>query len=113
MSPASLAAWCALAGIVGAGVVYLLQEVRRNALLGELMRTKAWNAALEKEHEGLETQLISQKEWIEERTAQLGEKVLATAATLMEERGRAFTELNQKEVAAVVAPFKEQLSEFR
>jgi hypothetical protein len=33
--------------------------------------------------------------------------VLATATTLMEERGKVFTENNRKEVDAVIGPFKE------
>jgi DNA recombination protein RmuC len=68
---------------------------------------------LAKEREGLREQLAAQKQWIEEQTAQFERKVLAAAATMMEERGKAFTESNRKEVDAVIAPFKEQLAEFR
>jgi DNA recombination protein RmuC len=66
-----------------------------------------------KECEGLREQLAAQKQWIEEQTEQFERKVLAAAATMMEERGKAFTENNRKEVDAVIAPFKEQLAEFR
>ncbi len=68
---------------------------------------------LAKECEGLREQLETQKTWIAEQTTQFEQKVLAAAATLMEERGKAFTETNRKEVDAVIAPFKEQLAEFR
>lgn len=68
---------------------------------------------LAKECEGLREQLAAQKQWIEEQTEQFERKVLAAAAAMMEERGKAFTESNRKEVDAVIAPFKEQLAEFR
>jgi DNA recombination protein RmuC len=85
----------------------------KSAAHGLLTQATAHNAALVKESEGLRAQLVSQKQWIEEQTAHFERRVLATAATLMEERGRAFTETNRKEVDAVIAPFKEHLAEFR
>ncbi|MEO8307394.1 MAG: DNA recombination protein RmuC [Pseudomonadota bacterium] len=65
------------------------------------------------ERDGLRERLKEQRAWIEEQTTQFGQKVLATAAQLMEDRGKAFTETNISEVNAVVAPFKEQLDKFR
>lgn len=49
----------------------------------------------------------------EDQTQRLEERVIAAAAKMMEERGKAFTELNKKEVLEVVAPFKAQLTDFR
>jgi DNA recombination protein RmuC len=40
-------------------------------------------------------------------------RVLAATAKLMEDSSRSLAERNQKDVTAVVAPFKEQLAEFR
>ena len=63
--------------------------------------------------EDAQLRLDEQKAWIGETTQHFETRVLAAATKLMEERGRAFTEQNQKEVGAVVGPFKEQLAEFR
>jgi DNA recombination protein RmuC len=41
------------------------------------------------------------------------EKVSGATARLLEERGRAFTEVNRLELDKLVGPFKEQLGEFR
>jgi DNA recombination protein RmuC len=68
---------------------------------------------LAKECEGLREQLAAQKQWIEDQTGQFERKVLSAAAAMMEERGKAFTESNRTQVDAVIAPFKEQLAEFR
>lgn len=88
-------------------------DAERRALGEQVTRVQAFSAALEKERDGLQAQLVEQKTWVAEQTTLLGERVLATAAQLMEERGKAFTETNKKEVDAVVAPFKERLAEFR
>jgi DNA recombination protein RmuC len=68
---------------------------------------------LSKEVQGLREQLAAQRTWIDEQTTLFEQKVLAAAATLMEERGKVFTETNKSQVDAVIAPFKEQLAEFR
>ena len=60
-----------------------------------------------------EKQLAEQKLWVSEQTQHFENRVLAAAARLMEERSKALGELNQKEVQTVVAPFKEQLDQFR
>jgi DNA recombination protein RmuC len=88
-------------------------EVERQRLQTLVTELTANHAALESLNQGLREQLVRQKQWVEEQTTQFGQHVLATAATLMEDRGKAFTETNKKEVDAVVAPFKEQLAEFR
>jgi DNA recombination protein RmuC len=71
------------------------------------------NRALTTSNDDLRRQLENQKAWVQEQTQRFEERVLAAAAKLMEERGKAFTETNKKEVDAVVAPFREQLEQFR
>lgn len=88
-------------------------ESDNNAMRASLSEANARNAAVERDCESLRNQLASQKQWVEEQTAHFEQRVLAAAATLMEERGRAFTEINRKEVDTIIAPFKEQLAEFR
>jgi DNA recombination protein RmuC len=88
-------------------------EADNAAKYASLTETKSQYAAVERDCELLRAQLVAQKQWIEEQTAHFQQRVLAAAATLMEERGRAFTEINRKEVDTVIAPFKEQLAEFR
>jgi len=41
------------------------------------------------------------------------EKVSGATARLLEDRGRAFTEVNRRELDALVTPFNKQLAEFR
>jgi DNA recombination protein RmuC len=77
------------------------------------LRWRVRGAVLESENQNLQKQLVAQEQWVEDQTRQMGDRLLATAARLMEERGRAFTEINRREVDAVVAPFKAKLDEFR
>lgn len=58
-------------------------------------------------------QLAEQKQWVAEQTRHFEQRVVAAAARLMEERSKALGELNQSQVQNVVAPFKEQLEQFR
>jgi DNA recombination protein RmuC len=85
-------------------------EHARQSLADEQERSRA---ALAGEQQRVQQQLAEQKQWVAEQTRHFETSVLAAAAKLMEERGKAFTELNQKEVHTVVAPFKDQLAEFR
>jgi DNA recombination protein RmuC len=85
-------------------------EHARQSLADEQERSRA---ALATEQQRVQQQLAEQKQWVAEQTRHFETSVLAAAAKLMEERGKAFTELNQKEVHTVVAPFKDQLAEFR
>ena len=50
---------------------------------------------------------------MEEQTRFFEEKITTVTAKLMDDRARSFTEVNKKEMDAVVTPFKEQLTEFR
>ena len=70
-------------------------------------------AALEQQRDGLITRLAEQKTWVEEQTRFFEEKITTVTAKLMDDRARSFTEVNKKEMDAVVTPFKEQLNEFR
>ena len=88
-------------------------EAERRRLSDEAAALKAAEARLSAQNQDLRGQLEAQKGWVAEQTKSFEERVLAAAGKLMEERGRAFTELNRKEVDAVIAPFKEQLGEFR
>ncbi len=86
------------------------EERAREALASQEERART---ALAAEQQRLQQQLAEQKQWVTEQTRHFETSVLAAAAKLMEERGKAFAELNQKEVQTVVTPFKEQLAEFR
>jgi DNA recombination protein RmuC len=80
---------------------------------GLLIRSAADLAATVKERDGLRSQLDSQKAWVEEQKTGFENAVLSAAMKLMEERGRAFTETNKKEIDTIIAPFKDQLRDFR
>jgi DNA recombination protein RmuC len=79
----------------------------------DLAQLKAQVAALEEKRQGLEARLAEQKAWVEEQTRFFEQKVSNVAAQLLEEKSKAFTEVNRKEIDAVVGPFKEQLKDFR
>jgi DNA recombination protein RmuC len=90
-----------------------LQSERINAA-AQLEAERANAAALvQSERASTSAQLDRQQQWIREQTQQFQERVLAAAAKLMEERSKALSEQNTRDVSAVVAPFKEQLAEFR
>ena len=63
-------------------------EAERKAGAEEIAILTGQSKGLAKECEGLREQLATQKIWIAEQTNQFERKVLATATTLMEERGR-------------------------
>jgi DNA recombination protein RmuC len=69
--------------------------------------------ALETQRDALLAQLAEQKNWVVEQTRFFEEKVTTVTARLMEERSLALTEVNKREMDAVVLPFKTQLEEFR
>lgn len=85
----------------------------RQSLNETLTQVRADHAALTARYDGLKERLEAQRAWIEEQTAHFKQTVMVEAARIMEERGKVFTDLNKKEVDAVVAPFKEKLDEFR
>jgi DNA recombination protein RmuC len=88
-------------------------ETERQAASNRIASLTGDRDGLSKEVQGLREQLAAQRTWIDEQTTLFEQKVLAAAASLMEERGRVFTETNKNQVDAVIAPFKEQLAEFR
>ena len=71
-------------------------------------------SSLKTARDGLTTRLAEQKTWVEEQTRFFEEKVTTVdredSWTIV---ARSFTEVNKKEMDAVVTPFKEQLNEFR
>ena len=73
----------------------------------------AGSAALEQARSDLLVRLAEQRTWVEEQTRFFEERITTATAKLMEEKSRAFTEVNRKEMDSVVTPFKEQLKEFR
>jgi DNA recombination protein RmuC len=86
-------------------------ENRRH--MDQIAELKAQAAALEERRAALESLLGKQKTWIEEQTQFFEQKIGGIAGQLLEEKSRAFTEVNRKEIDAVVSPFREQLKEFR
>ena len=92
-----------------------LVEVRAELDREQELRFRAegdQRVALAANHD-LQQRIEEQKDWLEQQSAHFREQVLGAAMKLMEERGSAFTETNKKEVDAIIAPFKEQLAEFR
>jgi DNA recombination protein RmuC len=87
------------------------EEGRRR--MDQIAELKAQTAALEERRAALESLLGKQKTWIEEQTQFFEQKIGGIAGQLLEEKSRAFTEVNRKEIDAVVSPFREQLKEFR
>ncbi len=66
-----------------------------------------------REQDALQQRLAEQRQWIEEQMRFFEEKVGGATSKMLEERGRAFSEVNRKEIEALVGPFNQQLSEFR
>jgi DNA recombination protein RmuC len=87
--------------------------LRRNPLQSKFDAAQTDLAVANSRLEHAESRLQEQKVWIGEQTRHFEDRVLAASVKLMDERGKAFTDLNKKEVDAVVAPFKEQLEQFR
>jgi DNA recombination protein RmuC len=88
------------------------QEENRNQ--GEsIAGLRAGVATLEQQRDGLVTRLAEQKTWVEEQTRFFEEKITTVTRTLLDDRARTFSDVNKKEMDAVVTPFKEQLKEFR
>jgi DNA recombination protein RmuC len=92
-------------------------ESERLALLTEQSRLsttlEGTRAEQSREKQALQQRIEEQKTWIEEQMRFFEEKVAGATSRLLEERGRAFTEVNRKEIEALVAPFNVQLTEFR
>jgi DNA recombination protein RmuC len=70
-------------------------------------------AQLQSERANTQAQLQKQEQWVRAQTELFEARVLNATSKLMEDSSRALSERNQKDVSAVVAPFKEQLAEFR
>ena len=117
----SLALACLLAGLAGLAVGAVLAGLwaQARALKAQaaadqaLAAARSGQAVAEARTEDLKGQIERQQAWIAEKTQQFEQSVLATAAKLMEERGRALNEASRQQVETVVGPFREQLAEFR
>ncbi|MET0291204.1 MAG: DNA recombination protein RmuC [Steroidobacteraceae bacterium] len=106
----SLVAWCVLAAVVGAVIAGLIVQIRAARQIAE---ARSAGSVAEARVEDLRQQLAAQKLWVAEQSANFERSVLASAAKLMEERGRALNEASRAQVESVVGPFREQLQDFR
>ena len=101
------------AGLLVVALLLVLQQRRAQSLQAEVVvltgERERLKAALEAQVQRLEVQ----KTWLDEQMRFFEEKVGGATARLLEERGRAFTEVNRRELDTLVTPFKEQLTEFR
>lgn len=113
----TLPLWCLLAAITGAliaGLSVLLVAARRRAELErELADLRSARAVAETRLADLRAQLEQQQAWVTEKTQQFEQSVKLAAQQVMEERGRVLNESSRKEVESVVAPFRDQLADFR
>ena len=100
-------------GLLVIALLLVLQQRRAQSLQAEVVvltgERERLKAALEAQVQRLEVQ----KTWLDEQMRFFEEKVGGATARLLEERGRAFTEVNRRELDTLVTPFKEQLTEFR
>lgn len=87
------------------------EENRRQAAAIAELTARA--TGVETERKGLLERLAAQEKWFAEQTKAFEEKVVNMTNRLLEEKSQKFTEVNRKEIDAVVAPFKEQLKDFR
>lgn len=79
----------------------------------DVARLRAREAQLSAELQARSEELARQKQWFEEQSQALRAQMELTAQKLLDEKSRAFTEVNRREIDAIIAPFKEQLGEFR
>lgn len=94
-----------------ARVAALTEETHQQ--VATIERLTASSAALKTERDGLNERLAEQKAWVEEQTRHFEQRVEISTQKLLEERSKAFSEVNRKELDSIVAPFKDQLKEFR
>ena len=94
-----------------ARVAALTEETHQQ--VANIERLTASSAALRTERDGLNERLAEQKAWVEEQTRHFEQRVEISTQKLLEERSKAFSEVNRKELDSIVAPFKDQLKEFR
>lgn len=89
------------------------QETASKALADRYATVMAENGALRIEVNSREQRLAEQKVWVEERTRAMEQQISSVAAKMLEEKSRAFTEINRNEMDQLIKPFKDQLGEFR
>jgi DNA recombination protein RmuC len=101
------------AGLVVVALLLVLQQRRAQSLQAEVVALTGERERLKALLEAQVQRLEVQKTWLDEQMRFFEEKVGGATARLLEERGRAFTEVNRRELDTLVTPFKEQLTEFR
>lgn len=79
----------------------------------EIAEFKAQGRVWLTERGNYEDKLRQQQVWIEEQTRKFEAEISNITNRLLDEKAKAFTELNKREMDTLVAPFKEQLNEFR
>jgi DNA recombination protein RmuC len=104
--------------VLGAGVLVIaallvLAQRRTHALQTEVLMLTSERERLKAALEAQEERLGMQRTWLDEQMRFFEEKVSNATSRLLEERGRAFTEVNRRELDTLVGPFKAQLAEFR
>jgi DNA recombination protein RmuC len=100
-------------GLAVVALLLVLQLRRAQQLQAEVIALTGERERLKAELEAQVQRLVAQKTWLDEQMRFFEEKVGGATARLLEERGRAFTEVNRRELDTLVTPFKEQLTEFR
>ena len=100
-------------GVLVVVLLLVLQQRRTQTLQAEVVTLTGERERLKAALEAQVQRLEAQKTWLDEQMRFVEEKVAGTTARMLEERGRAFTEVNRRELDTLVTPFKEQLTEFR
>lgn len=88
-------------------------EQAREAQAAELRKLAAAQAALQAQLEARDHRLAEQKAWIDEQNHVVELRFARLANQLLEDKSQKFTDLNRKQIDAIIGPFKEQLGEFR
>jgi len=99
-------------------LVQIEREVREAAEVNrkqseEIADFKAQGRVWLTERGNYEDKLRQQQLWIEDQTRKFEAEISNITNRLLEEKAKAFTELNKREMDTLVAPFKDQLNEFR
>ncbi len=82
----------------------------RNDQIMELNKKLAYS---EEANRNLVEKLETERKEIEKIQVKLNEKFELIAGRLFDEKGKKFTELNEKKISGLINPFKERLSEFK
>lgn len=100
-------------GLLVVAVLLFLQLRRARMLQAEVLVLTGERERLKASLEAQAQRLEAQQTWLGEQMRFFESKVSGATAQLLDERGRAFTEVNRRELDTLVTPFKAQLAEFR